>query len=648
MSLKEIEEKIYKREEKEPEEETIYGVHSSLNEKTESPFAPTFFKTKETNKEDIWIKQDEERRVKKKKILKIAVISAAGAISLFGLVWGALYIRKSSFSEDRVTVSISGPQEVQSGDMAVFEISWKNENRATLRDAVIHIGYSENFKPLDNLNLESEGPSASRFNIGTIVGKGEGKTEIRGKFFGAKGLLVYIDAKLEYSSSNFSSQFVAEAKQNVSISSSPLVIEVSGPQSVFSGGAVSFSVKYKNTGQSVFRDLKMKADLPDNFALTASEPLPASGGNIWYIGDLEGGKGGEVKIFGTLSGQPQEARQFKFSLGGTGSNGSFIVYNETPQSVKIVGASISIVQTINEKKGLLFVNAGDNLYFNIKFKNVSDTAFRDLILSEEISSPILDYASFRDTSSTGSQGGLDSGKGIISWKAPGLEKLRVLNPGEEGELSFTIKVKDVIPISNARDKNFAFTAFPRIESPDIPTPEGQNKVISGNGITVKLNSKIIVRAEGYYNDAEIANSGPIPPKVGQETTFSIHIKVENIFNDVTDAKIVATLAPNVSWKENFSPKDANIDYNSRTNEITWNIGSLPAGVGTITDPKELVFQIGLVPSVNLIGQYAPLLNSTVFSAKDSFTEQKLEAKLGDKTSNLTEDLSVGGSGVVAQ
>ena len=136
--------------------------------------------------------------------------------------------------------------------------------------------------------------------------------------------------------------------------------------------------------------------------------------------------------------------------------------------------------------------------------------------------------------------------------------------------------------------------------------------------------------------------------MGEETTFSIHLKAENISNDVTDGKIIVTLAPNVSWKENFLPKDADVEYNNRTGVAVWNIGSLPAGVGTITDPKEIVFQVGLNPSVNMVGQYPKLLISTVFSAKDVFTGQNLETKLGEKDTNLLEDLSVGSSGKVDQ
>ena len=150
----------------------------------------------------------------------------------------------------------------------------------------------------------------------------------------------------------------------------------------------------------------------------------------------------------------------------------------------------------------------------------------------------------------------------------------MLSPGAQGEINFSIPVKDVIPVSGSKDKNFSFSAIARMDSPDIPTPEGANKVIASNSVNVKLNSKLLASLEGFFNDADIVNSGPIPPKVGQESTFTLHLKIANVSNDVTDAKVAMTLAPGVKWKNNFLPKDASMSYNDRTNELDWNVGSL--------------------------------------------------------------------------
>jgi uncharacterized repeat protein (TIGR01451 family) len=564
-------------------------------------------------------------------------------VVISGIVWLALYIRKSAFSEERVLVSISGPEKVKSGDTASFEISYQNLNRVSLKNAVLYISYSENFKPSGNLQFESEGPSTSKFNIGNIAAKSDGKVELQGKFFGPQDALVYMEVKIEYKPSTFNSTFSAKGGSSIFISSSPIQLETSGSQNAAAGNAVSYTVTYRNTGQEAFNDLKIKADFPDGFSFSNSDPLPAQGNNIWYVGALESGQTGQVKINGIINGSKDEEKKLKFYVGEIGADNQFISYGETQSTTKIIGSPVVLVETINDKKENVFVNASDSLLFKISYKNAGSIGLRDVILTVEASSPILDYARI---DMRNSKGEFDPEKKIITFRSSEVPEFKTLAPSAQGEISFSIPVKDIIPVSGPNDKKFSFSAIARMDSPDIPTIEGSNKIVASNAVEVKLNSKLIANIEGFYNDADIANSGPLPLKVGQKTTFTLHTKAANVSNDVTDAKIVMTLAPGAKWENNFLPRDAAVSFSDRSNELVWNIGSLPAGTGIITNSKELVFQIGIMPSQNQVGSFAPLLSKTVFSAKDTFTGQPLEAKLGEKNTNLIEDLGVGETGKV--
>jgi len=644
MSLRETERKIYQREE---DPSTNLEQRRALNPHTaeEVPFTASSFEGQNLQQEkEIWIKQQGEKKEKRKKLAKKMAIILGAVVLVAGIIWLALYIRRSAFSDQQVKVSISGPEKVKSGESVSFDIDYQNLNRASLTGAVLYINYSENFKPSGNLQFESEGPSSSKFNIGDIAGKTNGKVAIQGKFFGASDALVYLEAKLDYKSSTFNSTFEAKANSSVFISSSPLTIEVSGPQNAASGNAVSYVVNYQNTGQEDFNDLKIKADFPDGFSFSNSEPLAAQGNNIWYVGNLAAGQSGQVKINGTITGNRDEQKTAKFSIGEIGSDNAFIAYGEAQSAVKIIGSPIVLSETVNGQKEDVFVSAGESVAFKIGYQNTGSIGLRDVILSVEANSPILDYSRIDMQSGKGE---FDADKKIITWKASEIPDFKTLDPNAQGEIDFSIPVKDVIPVSGPKDKNFSFAAVARMDSPDIPTPEGSNKVVASNSVNVKLNSKLLASLQGFFNDADIVNSGPIPPKVGQESTFTLHLKVANVSNDVTDGKVAMTLAPGVKWKNNFLPKEASMDYNDRTNELDWNVGSLATGTGVVTDPKEVTFQVGITPSQNQVGEFAPLVSQTVFSAKDSFTGQPLELKLAAKNTNLPEDLGVGDMGKVA-
>lgn len=645
MSLKNIEEELYKREEDQGQNRQTEYSRIKPVESEENPFAPGSFKSENVDKSSIWIKEDEEKKQKKKKVLKWFLIGAAGVLIISGLVWGAMAIKKSAFSEDGVQVQVSGPEKAQSGELVTFEISYENLNRVSLRDAVLRIGYSENFKPEGNLGFESEGPNASRYNLGTIESKKSGKISFRGKVYGTKNIMTYLDVKLDYSSSNFSSTFESSGRAGIMITSSPLAIEIISPQNVASGGAVTIVAKFQNNGEEVFKDLKVKIEYPQDFTYSNAEPLPTRGNNIWFVGDLEGGQKSEVRMMGTINGEVNEIKRFKINLGEfSGNDQDFIAYNDAEGSIKIIGSAISIKQTVNEQSEKINVNAGDVLSFTVKYKNTSQVPLKDVILTEEIKSPILDYARLKMQDN---QGSFDSATSKISWNGSQVPALKNLMPSQEGEIHFMIPVKTNIPVQSSNDKNFSFNAIAKMDSPDIPTPEGANKIIASNEISVKLNSKLLLSETGFYNDPEISNTGPLPLQVGQETTFTIHAKTGSVSNDTTNAAVVFTLAPGVKWKNNFLPKNSNVSYNDRTSELTWNIGTMPAGIGVITDQKEFIFQIGVTPSQDQIGNYPMLIKKTVFSADDAFTKQKISAELGEKNSNLTEDMGVGDQGRVA-
>ena len=379
MSLKGLEEKIYKRPENSGKREGEFLAKELPASDKGGTYGTSFFRPKQDDKNAIWIKEEEEKKAKKKKIKKIALIASLSLAALALLIWGVLFLRKRAFDEAKVNVSVSGPSSVQSGDSASIEIEFKNDNWVDLKNAVLYINYSANFIPDKNLNLEPNGPNASKLNVGTVKSGTSGKLEMPGKFFGTKDLLTYIDAKLEFSSLTFSSTFQKENKLAVMITSSPITIEITGPQTVYSGGAVTYLINYKNAGEGTFAGMMVKADYPDGFSLTNSEPLPASEKNVWYVGDIGPGQAGTVKIIGSMTGNRDEIKRLKIYI-GTGSGQDFVGFDQNETSTKIVESPLQITQNVNGKQGELTVNTGDVLNFTINFKNTGSVPLRDVIL----------------------------------------------------------------------------------------------------------------------------------------------------------------------------------------------------------------------------------------------------------------------------
>jgi uncharacterized repeat protein (TIGR01451 family) len=544
-------------------------------------------------------------------------------------------IRKRSFSEAGTIVTIAGPDQIKSGKLITYEISYKNANRADISGCVLNLSFSEFFRPDDNPNFISDSPTSGHYDLGDIKSGGEGKIVFNVKAYSPKGALMYFKADLLYQPENFSGRFTAKDQLGINIISAPLSLEIQAPQNVANGDEINYLVSYQNDGEEPMEDIKIKIDYPEQFTFASSEPKMFEGNNIWYLGTLSAGESGKIVVSGKLEGEGEHIKTAVVKI-GSDSKGEFVSFNEESADTKIIVSALKIGQVVNGSANYA-ASAGDTLQFEISFRNDGSVGLRDVIIRDKIDSPVIDYASYKSDYG----GSLDADNKTITWKASDVSNLKNLESGEGGKISFTIKVKDRVEIASEGDRNFVISSIAKIDSPDVPTPISMNKIISGNRIDIKLNSKIILSNKGFYTDLNIPNTGPIPPKVGAETTYTFHWIVTNVNNDVTGAKVEANLSTGTNMTGLIFPQDAKIDYNERSNSIRWNIGTIPAGTGVLSAPLEVSFQVKIKPSPDQAGRDAELIGESKLTAQDSFTGEQLSKTAPKRTTHLLEDSSIG-------
>ena len=209
-----------------------------------------------------------------------------GIVFIIFLMVAVFFIRKATFSLDRVAVSITGLNQAESGKLLTYEIVCSNNNQATLKGAVLKIGYPSDFKPEENADFTEEGPVSGKFSLGDIPAHSTKKIIFNGRAYSPRGALIYVKADLTYSPSGFSSQYVTSNQLGVNVTTSPISLEIMAPQNVASGDEVNYLINYKNTGERDFEGLRIKMDYPDGFTFSTSDPKSFEGNNIWYIGTL--------------------------------------------------------------------------------------------------------------------------------------------------------------------------------------------------------------------------------------------------------------------------------------------------------------------------------------------------------------------------
>lgn len=628
MSLREIKNELYQ---KEPDKEVFRHEKSEYNSDS---IIFNSSKKAELPKDD-WLENEETISGGDRKNIKTGAWILGGLLLVIFLVVGFYKIKQSFFSSNNVVITLTGPLEVKSGNLVAYEIKYKNANTADLKNVVLKLSYPEDFKPEGNAQFKNEGTMASTAKLADIKGGGEGAIIFNGRTYSPKGNLIKIKAELAYMPSTASATFMVSDQLAIGVASVPLSLEVLAPQSISTGDQVNYLITYRNNGTEILENIRLKIDYPERFTFASADPRAFEGNNIWYLGSLPGGQIGKIIVVGKLEGNRDEMKIAKIAIGTNDSNGQFIKNNEETIRTKIASSPLAITQTVNGLKNSN-INAGDNLQFELSYKNEGTVGLRDVIITEQLESLILDYETLSVVG-----GAYDTSNKTITWKASDYPELKNLAPGQSGKISFSVKVKGMIPVASANDKNFVISSLAKIDSPDIPTPISTNKIISSNKMDLKLNSKLLLNINGFYNDTNIANSGPIPPKVGQETTYTIHFAIANVSNDIENAKVETILPTSVVMTGKIFPEGSPLQYNERTNSITWNVGKVIAGMGIISARNEISFQVKIKPSPDQAGDEAPLLNATTFSAKDLFTGENISAIVSGKSTRLLEDSALG-------
>jgi hypothetical protein len=152
-------------------------------------------------------------------------------------------------------------------------------------------------------------------------------------------------------------------------------------------------------------------------------------------------------------------------------------------------------------------------------------------------------------------------------------------------------------------------------------------ISSVENITIKFPSLFAFSAKSFRNVGPFSNTGPIPPKVDKETTYTITWVLTNTSNDLKDAVVTATLPAGVEYKSEISPQGEKISFNPETRVLTWNAGNLSTGVGFTYSPKEVSFKVGVIPSITQVNLTLNLLSDLNAVATDTYTETQLTSQV---------------------
>ena len=217
------------------------------------------------------------------------------------------------------------------------------------------------------------------------------------------------------------------------------------------------------------------------------------------------------------------------------------------------------------------------------------------------------------------------------------ERLSFHRPGSSGKAQLGFSIKNPLPIYKQGNKDFSISIEAKIIGLGT-SDEFENKQISDSlKKEIKIGSKLQAVGKTLHYSGALKNSGDVPPKVGEETTYTIVWSLANNANDLSDAKITASLPPYVSKESLISPEGSDLQFDEKNATLVWNVGEVPAGTGIIMPAKEISFQVSFSPNLTQVGETPVLVNKATVEARDTFTEENMSAEIPALTVNLSGD-----------
>ncbi|MBN1584927.1 DUF11 domain-containing protein [Candidatus Uhrbacteria bacterium] len=568
-----------------------------------------------------------------------------GLVSFFGflalLSWAGFFLFSPTgnrFTGDGVTVEIEGPPQVRSGDLVEYAITVRNGESVPLGTADLNLRLPSGFSVREIDPLPESG--GTTVLIGSLSPGASAKIKISGIFLAPVDTRMDIQAILNYRPADFNSRFQKVSTRTVGVGDSVFELAAYGPKRALPGDPIDLEISYLNATDNTFRDLKILSSWPAGFIPEKSEPESSDQPMTeWTVAEIPANTEGRIKIRGSFASDTRGEALFTFRLGMTDGQGNFGEQERVDLGMDIMAGQLVLNLVLNGKTGDQAQKFGDPLHYSLSWQNSGDSTLDDVTVGvrfeTEPESGLIDWNGLRD-----GREGKRTGDGL-TWGKEQVKSLEHVSPGEEGTIDFTIPTADSPNSSESVDYAVTAWAEANIAAIDgkeagrqVKTPPIRASFLSDTGLNVT--------ARWFDGNGLPVGSGPLPPEVGQTTTYRIEWTVTNSLHDLADMRISARLPDNALWTGKSSVDAGDIRFDAAENRITWSLNWMPTDIRTL----KIWFDLALTPTVDQQDRSPTLIDAAILEARDRHNGYPILLSAPPLTTALPDDDFAGGKGKV--
>ncbi len=514
----------------------------------------------------------------------------------------------------KVSLTIDAPETTQAGGEVIYRIQVLNQDPAKLVDMNLELVYDDGVSYVSS-SPKAENLSGTNFKVPDLANGQNAvvivKTLAQGNVNDQKRLV----ARLRYRFDNFSSSFTSETSHQTRLIAANVILDFSGKNQANTGEQVSFDLSYRNTSTRSIENSRIQITYPSSFKFGSSEPPPSLGSNIWNVGTLAPNQAGKISFNGTIgAGQVGQKYELVAEFLVPDDEGNYFTQSSNVYPLEISQQALSVEATVNSSAQGGIVKPGSSINVTLKFQNNSNVVHTGLQLLAEVESGSVQPGSIQADS------GFVSDQ-LVTWNGSSSPLLEQLAVGASGAVRLNFNVAN--PATTTDAKNLTIKIRPRIKS-------NQNEqYITGGDIELKISSPSTLTNSLSHVD------GPLPPKVGQVSSFVVKLSLKNNSNDYRNGVLTALIPVGVTLDTNsFTASEKSlVKFDSSTGRVTWELGQLLAHSGVLRPERALEFTVRVTPSSSQIGQALELLRGIEFQAVDDFTSEDIKLNSQDISTN---------------
>ncbi len=596
--------------------------------------------------DDIWKKNKnldkgfDKRPSTKKKTLPIIIILLF--LLAVASIAGWYFFGTKELTGEGVSLEIKADENIVSGKQVELLIKYKNKENVKVKNLELRINYPEGFHYISSKPYANT-LSSNVWQLDDLKAGESGEVRLVGQIIGGLDEEIVLEPILSYEPSNFSSSFESKVVKVFKIDKLLMDFRVEAPAEIGNDNRVTYNIFYKNISELPLDNFRLRVDYPDNFTIIET------GGDaqlltedIWEIDEIMKDEENEIIITGFFdlenisSSTVKAILEIKSSLleipliGESSSN--WYPYLTIEKDITLSELAANLKVSVNGDNKDLAIDWGSELEYVINYKNTSDSDLENVSITVILNSDYLDWESLDDNFN----GLIDEGNHFITWDKKIIPSLAKLDVGQEGRISFKIKVVDFNEeIVESDDYLIASEVF--LDSDSFEVIEGEeeeNKLINSNIIINKINSPVdFLTLARYYNEAgEAVGSGPLPPFVGETTSYQIVWSLKSLTADLKNILIKTTLPPGVEWAQGIVADDQDLIFNDTTRQVVWKINNLEKMENNIAK-----FNVLITPDVSQVGKIVTLNNTITLIAEDTYSQGRINLNSNYLTTELEGD-----------